>query len=118
MDGEPVANTVIYYEPKNGPLVQSHLDQDGRYHLVRPGGGHGIPPGAYRVYLTAMPAGADQSVAAPISKSDLLAGKAPPRPVIPKISPKTYKYYSASMTDWQRKVDTGPNEFDFEILTK
>lgn len=118
IDGNPIADAMIYFQPQKGPVVQSQLDQDGRYHLVKPGGGFEIPPGTYRIYLTDMPAGADEAAAEPISKSDLLAGKAPPRPAISKIAPGATKYYSAATTDWNRDVETGSNEFDFEIRTK
>jgi len=117
MDGNPVSNAVIYFQPTHGALAQSRLDEDGRYHLVTPGGGHGAAPGTYRVYLTSVSAD-DESGQAPISEAELLAGKAPPPPVIPKIPPKAVKYYSAAMTDWSCEVKAGLNEFDFEIATK
>jgi hypothetical protein len=117
IDGKPVSNAVIYFQPAKGALAQSRLDEDGKYQLVTPGAGNGTAPGIYRVYLTSLSAD-DESGQAPISKADLLAGKAPPPPVLPKLPAKAIKYYSAAMTDWSREVVAGSNQFDFEIATK
>jgi hypothetical protein len=117
MDGKPVSNAVINFQPAKGVLAQSRLDEEGQYQLVTPGAGNGAAPGNYRVYLTSVSAD-DAAGQATISAADLLAGKAPPPPVLPKIPAKAIKYYSASTTDWSREVVAGSNQLDFEISTK
>jgi hypothetical protein len=118
IDGEPLTNTIIYFEPSRGPLAQSALDEGGKYRLETPGIGRGVSPGGYRVYLVARLSDDDESVRTVVRESDLVAGKAPPPMIVPKIHPRVTKYYSSTTTDWHREVEPGSNEFDFELVTK
>ena len=118
IDGKPLTNTIIYFEPSRGPLAQSALDDGGKYCLKTPGIGRGVSPGGYRVYLVATLSDDDESVRTVIRESDLVVGKAPPPMIVPKIHPSVTKYYSSTTTDWHREVEPGSNNFDFELVTQ
>lgn len=119
LDGKPLTNTVIYFQPGSGPLTQAMLNANGEYRLATPGIGSGVAPGSYRVYLASAETEVEELAKSKLRESDLVAGKAPPSiSAVPLIPPKIRKYYSAVETDWQRDVTAGSNRFDFEMTTK
>lgn len=69
-------------------MVLARLDQGGRYYLVRSGGGHDVPLGAYRVYLAAMPAEANETATAQLANQYFLPARRRGAPSFQRSHPK------------------------------
>lgn len=117
-DGNPLTGSIICFQPVSGPLVQASVDDGGRYRLETPGVGFGAAPGSYRVYLMSIPSDEAESAKSSIRESDLIAGRTPPRVVVPTIPPALFRYYSPLTSDWRREIVPGRNELDFDVVTR
>lgn len=107
LDGKPVAQGSIGFEPQQpGGVGSGAMIRDGAYAIAE---SKGLPPGKYRVRISAADLGGEQQAGALSAPP----GSAPPRARKNLIPPK----YN-SQSELTVEVVDGNNRFDFDLTSK
>lgn len=97
LDGNPLENATIMFQPDNGRPSSGMTDQTGRYTLEYAAGVPGAAEGAHTVIIRTLIPGEDGTP-----------------PVSPEKLPKNYH----DQTELKAQVSAGKNEHNFDLSTK
>lgn len=116
IDGAPVANLQVYFEPADGPTAVGTTDKDGRYRLSVPGGQSGAVAGSNTVRIIGrLPNQSDSELEEIASAAAQEQGRelnlAEFKASLPPVVPEKYNEKSSLV----REVKPGSNSFDFEL---
>lgn len=101
LDGQPLSDASVEFIPtsNSGRIANGRTESDGKFQLTTSKSVSGVFPGQYKVKITT-------SITTGTSDADL---KTTRETVPPKYNRKT---------ELNRTVEDGPNQLDFELLTK
>ena len=112
LDGQPLtAGNVRFTDPATGFAAFGAIADDGSYELNT--GDAGVPPGDYEVAISPpTPETDDVTAPTPEELQELQSSKSETSSVIP---PKYHQYETSGL---RAKVESGANEFDFDLTSR
>jgi hypothetical protein len=102
LDGQPLPNAVVTFQPQNARPSYGRTDQSGRYVLVYTKGNEGATLGKHRVAIS--------------TQSDGDPDADPPIPSSPEKVPA--RYSQMSQTELTADVKPGRNKVDFDLTSE
>lgn len=112
MDGKPLANANVIFQPQNGPSANGITDSDGKYELTYLHGQKGTVVGSNTVYIKTGSSGADPDAAATAE------GGVPASTGKKTGKPETVPAKYNSKTELKAEVVDGANTIDFDLKSQ